>query len=387
MGGMALVASFQKKLSSRLTVVADFSISLESPSVMVLFGPSGAGKTTILRCLGGLERPDLSPNPFPKGKGSSPLSLGEGLGERSYHGKILYGDEIWFDSEQQIWLPPQKRRIGYLFQEYALFPHLTVEQNIAYGLSHLSSREQRGRIAEMVELLKLYSLRGQRPGELSGGERQRVALARALAPKPRLLLLDEPLSALDAPTREQLRGELRRLLLDFQIPTIVVTHDRLEALSLGDQMAVLIAGRIRQVGSVPEVFSRPADVAVAEAVGMENVLPARVLTSEHEIMTLDVGGRELTAVGSLSGSGVFACIRAEDVILYKEAPVSISARNHLRGRITGLHSEGPLVRVTLDCGFPLTALVTRQAQEELGLSEGGQVVAVIKAAAIHLIAR
>jgi molybdate transport system ATP-binding protein len=358
---MALVASFQKELSSRLTVVADFSISLENPSVMVLFGPSGAGKTTILRCLGGLDRP--------------------------HGGKILYGDEIWFDSEQQIWLPPQKRRIGYLFQEYALFPHLTVEQNIAYGLSHLSSREQRERIAEMVELLKLYSLRGQRPEELSGGERQRVALARALAPKPRLLLLDEPLSALDAPSREQLRGELRRLLLDFQIPTIVVTHDRVEALSLGDQMAVLIAGQIRQIGPVPEVFSCPADVIVAQAVGMENVLPARVLASEYEIVTLDVGGRELTAVGSVSASGVFACVRAEDVILYKEAPVSISARNRLMGRITGLHSEGPLVRVTLDCGFPLTALVTRQAQEELGLSEGGQVVAVIKAAAIHLIAR
>lgn len=358
---MALVICFEKTLPNGLTVSADFSISLEQASVTVLFGPSGAGKTTVLRTLAGLERPD--------------------------EGKILYGDEVWCDAERKMWLSPQKRRIGYLFQEYALFPHLTVEQNIAYGLGHLFQSERRRRVLEMLELFKLAGLREQRPEQLSGGERQRVALARALAPQPRLLLLDEPLSALDAPTREQLRGELRRLLLSFQIPMIVVTHDRLEALSLGDQMAVLIKGQIRQVGSVPEVFSRPADVAVAEAVGMENVLPARVLTSEHEIMTLDVGGRELTAVGSVSGSGVFACIRAEDVILYKEAPVSISARNRLMGRITGLHSEGPLVRVTLDCGFPLTALVTRQAQEELGLSEGGQVVAVIKAAAIHLIAR
>ncbi len=358
---MALVICFHKPFPNGLTVSADFSLSLERASVTVLFGPSGAGKTTILRCLAGLERPD--------------------------RGRILYGDEVWFHAERGVWLPPQKRRIGYLCQEYALFPHLTVEQNIAYGLSHLSSREQRERIAEMVELLKLCSLRGQRPGELSGGERQRVALARALAPKPRLLLLDEPLSALDAPTREQVRRELRRLLLGFQIPTILVTHDRLEALSLGDQIAVLIEGRVRQVGLVPEVFSRPADVTVAEAVGMENVLPARVLSGEQELVTLDVGGRELTAVGSVSGSEVFACIRAEDVMLYTEAPQSVSARNRLAGRIAGLHLEGPLVRVMLDCGFPLTALVTHQAQEELELREGVPVTAVIKAAAIHLIPR
>lgn len=358
---MAVVIFFHKTFPNGLTVRADLSISLERPSVTVLFGPSGAGKTTVLRCLAGLEWPNS--------------------------GKILYGDDIWFDSERQIWVPPQKRRIGYLFQEYALFPHLTVEQNIAYGLSHLPAREQRARIAEMVELLRLCSLRGQRPGELSGGERQRVALARALAPRPQLLLLDEPLAALDAPTREQVRGELRRLLVGLQIPTILVTHDRLEALSLGDQMVVLIAGQIRQVGSVPDVFSRPADVAVAQAVGMENVLPARVLSSEHDIVTLDVGGRELTAVGCAPGSEVFACIRAEDVMVYKEAPQRVSARNRLLGSIAEITPVGPLVRVTIDCGFPLVAVVTRQAQEELALRAGQHVTAVIKAAAIHLISR
>ncbi|MCX8104096.1 MAG: molybdenum ABC transporter ATP-binding protein [Candidatus Bipolaricaulota bacterium] len=358
---MALVVALRKGLPNGLTISARFALSLKDPAVLVLFGPSGSGKTTLLRCVAGLERPD--------------------------EGKILYGDEAWFDAERKIFSPPQQRRVGYLFQEYALFPHLTVEENIAYGLSSLPWREQHERVAEMTELLQLEALRHQRPTKLSGGERQRVALARALAPRPKLLLLDEPLSALDAPTRERLRGELRHLLKRLSIPTIVVTHDRTEALALGDQMAVLIRGQMRQVGPVPEVFSRPADVTVAEAVGMENVLPARVLSREHEIVTLDVGGRELIAVGGVSGSEVFACIRAEDVMVYKEAPRGVSARNRLVGRITELRSEGPVVRVSLDCGFPLTALVTHQAQEELALKEGDTLTAAIKAAAIHLIAR
>lgn len=359
---MALVVSLQKKLPNGLTVSADCSISLKTPAVLVLFGPSGSGKTTLLRCLAGLERPD--------------------------DGKILYGDEVWFDAARTICLPPQQRRIGYLFQEYALFPHLTVEQNIAYGLSHLPPRERQMRVAEMIELFGLGALRTQHPTGLSGGERQRVALARALAPRPRLLLLDEPLSALDAPTRERLRGELRRLLKNLGIPTIVVTHDRLEALALGDMMAVLIAGQMRQVGAVPEVFSHPADLAVAEAVGMENVLPARVIAREGELVKLSINGRELFAVGRAPSDEVLACIRAEDVLIFREEHTSgVSARNQVRGRIAALGSEGPLVRVTIECGFPLISVITRQACEELGLREGRPVTAIIKAAAIHLVLR
>lgn len=366
---MALVISFRKTLTPsgvhgpapRLWALSvDLAIPLEG--VTVLFGPSGSGKTTLLRCVAGLERPD--------------------------HGKILYGAEVWFDAERKVWLPPQERRVGYLFQEYALFPHLAVEENIAYGLSHLSAHERRARVAEMMGLLRLHALRGQRPTQLSGGERQRVALARALAPQPRLLLLDEPLSALDAPTREQLRAELRRLLVSLGIPAIVVTHDRVEALALGDTMAVLIAGQMHQVGSVPEVFSRPADIAVAQAVGTENVLPARVVAREGELVRLSINGREVLAVGSPPGDEVFACIRAEDVLVFREERASnLSARNRLRGRIVALSFEGPLVRVTIGCGFSLVAVITHQACEELALREGEPVTAVIKAAAIHLIAR
>lgn len=359
---MALVVSVVKKLSNGLTVSADFRLALSAPAVLVLFGPSGSGKTTLLRCLAGLERPD--------------------------GGKILYGDEVWFDAVHKICLPPQQRRIGYLFQEYALFPHLTVEENIAYGLGHLPAREQRMRVAEMLELFGLGALRTQRPTRLSGGERQRVALARALAPRPRLLLLDEPLSALDAPTRERLRGELRRLLKSLSIPTIVVTHDRVEALALGDMMAVLVGGQVRQVGAVPEVFSRPADVTVAEAVGMENVLPARVIACEGELVTLGINGCELFAIGRAPGDEVLACIRAEDVLIFKEEhTLGVSARNRLRGRIAALSYEGPLVRVTIECGFSLVAVITHQASEELGLRVGASVTAIIKAAAIHLVLR
>jgi molybdate transport system ATP-binding protein len=329
---------------------------------MVLFGPSGAGKTTMLRIIAGLERPDT--------------------------GRILYNDEVWVDRERGVFVPPQRRRIGYLFQEYALFPHLTVEENIAYGLGNCSLSERRRRVAEMLELVGIVALKDRRPGQLSGGERQRVALARALAPHPRLLLLDEPLAALDAPMRHVLRGELRRLLRSARIPTILVTHDRAEALALGDQMAVLIAGQIRQVGPVPEVFSRPADVRVAEAVEMENVLPARVVAREGELVRLRMNGQELFAVGGSPSDEVLVCVRAEDVLVFKEEHMSsVSARNRLRGRVVALSFEGPLVRVTIECGFLLRAVITRQACEELALREGEPVTAVIKAAAIHLIAR
>lgn len=359
---MALVICFRKTLPTGLTVSADLKISVEEPSVMVLFGPSGAGKTTMLRIIAGLERPDT--------------------------GRILYNDEVWVDRERGVFVPPQQRRIGYLFQEYALFPHLTVEENIAYGLGNCSLSERRRRVAEMLELVGIVALKDRRPGQLSGGERQRVALARALAPHPRLLLLDEPLAALDAPMRHVLRGELRRLLRSARIPTILVTHDRAEALALGDQMAVLIAGQIRQVGPVPEVFSRPADVRVAEAVEMENVLPARVVAREGELVRLRMNGQELFAVGGSPSDEVLVCVRAEDVLVFKEEHMSsVSARNRLRGRVVALSFEGPLVRVTIECGFLLRAVITRQACEELALREGEPVTAVIKATAIHLIAR
>ncbi len=334
-----------------------------TPALTVLFGPSGSGKTTVLRCLAGLERPES--------------------------GFIRFEEETWFDAGRGIFLPPQQRGIGFLFQDYALFPHRNVAGNIAYGLrNHLGRAERRRRVEELVRWLGLAGLEDRYPRQLSGGQQQRVALARALAPRPRLLLLDEPLSALDVPTREQLRRELRRLLSGLRLPTLLVTHDRTEALALGDYVVVLDRGRVCQSGAVQDVFTRPADLAVAHIVGVDTVEPARVVSVHDGLATLQVGKAQIVALAPEAPSvEAYLCIRAEDVILEKGPAGASSARNRLTARVRALDYEGPLVRVSLDCGFALTALVTRQACAELGLREGETVTALVKAPSIHLIAR
>jgi len=358
-----LTAEFDRRFPGGPAVAAALRLPTDAFSVTVLFGPSGSGKTTVLRCLAGLDRPG--------------------------RGHIRFEAETWFDADRGVCLSPQRRGVGYLAQEYALFPHLTVAGNVAYGLGHLGPAERRRRTAEVLELFGLTGLEGRWPKQLSGGEQQRVALARAVVRRPRLLLLDEPLSALDAPTREQLRRELRRRLAGLGVPTLLVTHDRVEALALGDTVVVLDGGRVGQSGPVPEVFSRPASPAVARIVGVETVEPARVLAAADGLATLAVGPVQLVAVApgaELPGDG-YVSIRAEDVILEKGAAGPSSARNHLAGTIRALTPEGPMVRVSLDCGFPLTALVTNQACRELELHEGDRVTALLKAPAIHFIPR
>ncbi|HLJ93152.1 MAG TPA: ABC transporter ATP-binding protein [Gemmataceae bacterium] len=331
-------------------------------SITVLFGPSGSGKTTVLRCLAGLDRPE--------------------------RGSIRFEDEIWFDAARNICLSPQRRRIGYLSQDYALFPHLTVAQNIAFGLGGLDAAQRQQRIEKMLQLLHLAGLEQRWPRQLSGGEQQRVALARAVARQPRLLLLDEPLSALDAPTRERLRGDLRRLLAGLGIPAVLVTHDRVEALALGDSAVLLDRGRVCQSGPVHELFAHPANLAAARITGVDTVEPAKVLAVVDGLATLAVGSARLVALApdATAGEG-YISIRAEDVILEKGPGAPSSARNCVTGHIRTLTREGPLVRIGLDCGFDLTALITNQACLALELREGDQVTALVKAAAIQLIPR
>jgi molybdate transport system ATP-binding protein len=342
----------------------DLTLDLAHAPVTVLFGPSGAGKTTLLRCLAGLDRPERG-------------SLIELDGQR------------WDAPGSHV--PARQRAVGYLFQEHALFPHLSVAANVGYGLHRLPRHRRDARIAEALAAAGAAHLHDRSARGLSGGEAQRVALARALAPDPRLLLLDEPLSALDSPTRSRLRGELRRLLLDAGIPTVLVTHDRAEALALGDHIVVLIDGRLHQTGTIEEVFNRPATAEVAAAVGMETVLSGEVTGHADGVAEVSVAGRTVRATtrdtpGLRPGDRALVCIRADDVALELPGPPrATSPRNHLTAVVTAVTPDGPLLRISLDAGFDLSAYVTRPTREQLDLRPGSHVTAAIKAPAVHLI--
>jgi molybdate transport system ATP-binding protein len=394
--GSDLHLDVEQRFASGFTIAASLDVEVRPGSMLVLFGPSGAGKTTILRQIAGLERPDA--------------------------GGIRFGGDVWCDVAQQIWRPPQARRIGVVFQEPTLFPHLTVCDNIRYGIGSGSDRgrigvrsgSDRGQIGvrlgsdrgqtgvrlesdpvagsveEIVMMLGIADLGNRYPRALSGGEAQRVALARALAPDPRLLLLDEPFASLDAPTRLRLRREVRALLQTTGTPAILVTHDRTEALAMGDTVAVVIGGRVRQVGPVSDVFGRPADAEIAASLGIEAVLPAHVVASSGGVIEVAVGAVILHVAERepiAPGSDVYACIRAEDVTLETRSPGQASTRNHLAAHVVSIASEGPIERVTLDCGFALDALITRRSREELNLAPGSQVTAAIKATSVHLVPR
>jgi molybdate transport system ATP-binding protein len=355
-----LTVDCRKTFPGRFTAAAQLTLPLDPPRVLILFGPSGSGKTTLLRCLAGLEWPE--------------------------EGRIQFGSTTWLDVASNIRLSPQARRIGYMPQDYALFPTHTVCGNIEYGLSDLPMVARQERVRELIALLQLQGLEQAEPAQLSGGQQQRVALARAIARRPQLLLLDEPLAALDAPTRATLCSELRRLLTQLAIPAVVVTHDWAEALTLGDMIAVMSSGQVLQVGPPQDVFSRPAITEVARIVGIETVVEGQVVANDNGLATLSVNGTQLKGLGTDPiGSSVYVCIRAEDVLIEQAGSGLTSARNHLPGLVTEILPQGVLVTLLIDCGFPLRAVITRGAQEELGLETGSAVVAAIKAGAVHLV--
>lgn len=354
-----LAAQFERRFPDGIAIAGEFRQPVSEFSVTVLFGPSGCGKTTLLRSLAGLERPDS--------------------------GFIRFAGETWFDAEQRVFRRPEQRGIGFMFQDYALFPHLTVEQNVAYGLRNVDATRRRQCVGELLDRFHLAGLEQRYPRQISGGQQQRVALARAIARQPRLLLLDEPLSALDSTLRDEMRTQLRRHLADFAIPVILVTHDRTEAIALGDQLVVMDAGEIRQIGPVHDVFTHPKDLSVARITGVETVQTGEILAVEDGLATVDVAGVRLVAVAPRENCRrVHVCIRGEDVIIERKRQGETSARNQLSAAVTWLTPEGPLVRIGLDCGFALTALVTRPACAELQLKIGDRVTVLVKAPAIHL---
>ena len=392
-----LKVSFKKRFASGASVEADFTLLLSPPAITVLLGPSGSGKTTILRALAGLDRPEW--------------------------GRIHFAGEEWMNTECGIFLPARKRRIGYLFQEYALFPHLTVRQNIAYGLGRLSRSERERQVEAVKSLLQIDGWDDRYPQQLSGGEKQRVALARTLAVQPRLLILDEPLSALDTPVRERLGAELGDFLRRLQIPTVLVTHDRTEAQALADRLIVMAEGRVQQIGPVDEVFDHPANEAVARFLGFETVTRARVVETRGRQVIIEAQQRRLVALGPDSSdepnlrsrrrkeaegiantairlltsaatefitgehstsSEVLICIRAADVFLTKGNARSNGEWNEIPGTVAGLAREGRAFRVNLDCGFPLSAIVDRETCAALGIQKGKPATAFVRPESICL---
>lgn len=313
-----------------------------------LVGPSGAGKTSVLRAVAGLARPS--------------------------EGRIGIGERVLFDAARGVDLPPEERSVGFVFQDYALFPHMTVAQNVAYG--------GRTRVRDLLDRFRIAHLATARPGQLSGGERQRVGLARALAREPSVLLLDEPLSALDPHTRAALRVELRDILDDLDLPVLLVTHDFHDAAVLADRVAALVDGRVRQAGTPSELIAAPADAFVASFTGA-NVLSgsARPGAGGLTEVALDVGG-VVYSVDEAEGA-VEVAVYPWDVSVAREAP-NDSALNHIRGSITSLVVIGNRARVQVG---GLVGEVTTASAERLALAEGEVVTASFKAAATRLVER
>jgi molybdate transport system ATP-binding protein len=292
--------------------------------VVTLFGPSGAGKSLTLQCLAGLTRPDA--------------------------GRVVVNGRVFDDAAAGVHLPPQARHLGYVFQGYALFPHLTVAENVAFGLRGLPGRERRRRTAEVLAQVGLGDLAGRFPRDLSGGQQQRVALGRAIAPDPAVLLLDEPLSALDAPLRRQLREELRALVVGLRRTVVLVTHDLGEAYQLGDRLVLYEAGRVVQTGPKAEVLGRPASATVARLIGLRNVVRGTVVKTAPDRVEIAWRGHTVEAVNSPTapfqaapGTSVAFVVRPEHVRLIRKDRVSPDPGHHmnlLRGEIVDSIDHG-----------------------------------------------
>ena len=347
----------------------DISFTLPG-GISILFGASGAGKTTLLDCIAGLTSADS--------------------------GRVQIGDCVVFDSERGINVPVRDRRVGYVFQDLALFPHLTVKANIGYGIVGVQSEERSQRVERTLDSLGIAALRNRRPAQLSGGERQRVALARALITEPCILLLDEPLAALDLPVRMKIADDLRRSIQNLPIPVLYVTHNRDEVFMLGERLLVLENGKLIAQGTPHEVLSAPRGETVAQLAGFENIFDAQV-TALHEdrgTMTCRVGPArfesaqvelETPLVRAEAGSRLRVGISAGDILLATSAPVGLSARNILPGRVVSLFQRDAIVTARVDCGVELSVHLTLGARDSLALAPGRQVWVIVKTHSCHLL--
>ncbi len=348
---MSVAASISVRLGA---LDLDVTVTVGNGEVLALLGPNGAGKTTVLRTLAGLLPID--------------------------DGRIEIGGRVVDDPAAGVFVPAERRSVGVAFQEYALFPALTVLENVAFGLraQGIAKHAARHQAGQWVDRVGLADHARSRPGELSGGQAQRVALARALAIDPQLLLLDEPLAALDATTRGLVRRDLAHHLAAFAGPAVVVTHDPLDAFALADRVAIIEAGCIVQSGTLADVTAHPRSRYVADLVGV-NLVRGEV---DDGVLTTATGAH--VVIADAPSGAMFAVIRPHSVVLVREPPFASSARNTWEGTVSGVDRLGDRVRVQIDGALPLTAEITAASFDTLALATGDGIHAAVKATDIEV---
>jgi molybdate transport system ATP-binding protein len=361
----SLLAKLSVNIRKRFSGEREFALEVgfdSPPGFTILFGQSGAGKSTLLNCIAGLATPDA--------------------------GRIAIGERILFDSEARRNIPIAKRRVGYVLQDLALFPHLTIEENAQFGLGSLSESERRDRAAILLRDFRVDHLRQRLPNQISGGERQRVALARALVTDPCVLLLDEPLAALDATTKSKIIDDLRRWNQVHQVPILYVTHSREEVIALGEHVLVIDHGRIIAQGTPHQVLNAPLREMVAQLAGFENIFDAKVESIHEDRGTMACclfNGETASDVvletplfRAALGSELQVGIRAGDILLAITKPEGLSARNVIPGRIIQMQRRDMVMCARVSCGVEMEVYLTLAARDALQLAEGNEVWLVIK---------
>ena len=355
-----LTLNFRKRLG-------DFQLEIDhtiTEKVTAFLGPSGSGKSTLLNCVSGILKPD--------------------------EGELLFSGQTLYSSQQKRCLSPEKRHFGYVFQEGHLFPHLTVRQNIAYGRPHRFDHGQRIDTDTIIDILEIGELLDRYPSQLSGGQRQRVAIARALGMSPRLLLMDEPLTSLDAGLKNRILPYLHHIKGAFDIPLLYVTHSISEVMALADEAFLLSEGRVTARGEPHELLASPSALPIAQITGVENILalPVVVASEERGVTELALGEQRLMVsyMETEPGATMPIAIRARDIIVAMDPDLRMSARNILGGTIRGVAVQAGRVILSVDIeGQLLSVEVTSDAREQLGLAEGTVCYFIIKASAINLL--
>lgn len=340
-------------------ILKNINLKIDRAEIFALIGPTGTGKTTLIRILDLLEPP--------------------------YSGKVFFdGVDVTTPRTGQL---EARRKMSYVQQKPLVFT-MNVYDNIARGLRwrHMKPPAIKRKTEEALELVEMTSYKNRNARTLSGGETQRVAIARALVTEPEILFLDEPTANLDPISTSKVEEVLHNVVEEKKVAIVMATHDMVQGQQLASRIGVLLDGELMQVGSPGEIFSSPKSQRVAEFVGIENMLPGKVIEHEDNLLTIDVGGGHIQAVSELIGDDVYVLIRPEDITLSLSSNLT-SARNLFRGAITRLTPVGPLVRLEINCGFPLLGLVTRSSASDLGLDLGKEVYASFKVTATHVIRR